>query len=778
MADYHAVLQRTLSGFDNPKSELRSKLYDRARTTIRRQLENRTPPVEGDELTAELDKLETAIFKIERTYDPDFPEPDLKGDAKEQLAEAKKELEEAKAEEPKDEEPEVEETKAEKAEAEEAEAEEVEAEEAKVEEVKAEETKDEEPKAEEAKAEKPKAEEPKAEEVKAEEVKAEEQTSGESAEPAAPEPPAPTAPPEPAAVQAAPEPPAQPIPSATTPPPAPQAAPAPQAPQTPPAAPAPQAAPTQPAQTVPQAPPSPQVPPVAVETAAPVAAQAAPPPSTFADALAQNPPPRQPEPAPPPQPPQPQPTAAVAPPHQPGFEPLQPPAAAPVAAVQPTVANQDPNDAAVDQWAQEFLSHPPDATHPAAGAVTQVDPASAESGIPLPQELHPEAVHETEWSHHPEYETDEVDPYHPTPHHPQGPAATDVPDLDQAFADSRDEDLVIPPAPGFGSGGKQRGRKRGVFKWIFILLILGGLGAGGYYGWMNKDELIEQAGVGDLLEQVGMDDLLEQLGLNDLFAEDPTRPKPVKTIAITPEGQTQAPASDAIPAPKVESRLTEGGEEESTPSTNPTPAPPIQPVIETPQPEPAGEPAVPGTQNAILYEEGSTAAENTVDAGRAVWSVIEEEPASGVAKEPAIRARIEIPGRDVVLIMKIKRNADKALPASHLIELVFAVPDDFSGGAVDQVSRFVLKQSEQGRGDGLVGVPARIADGIFLIALNNLEQARQQNESLMQSRDWIDIPLQYRTGRRALMTIEKGAAGSKVFEEVFEAWSKLTESGQ
>ncbi|NKB50878.1 MAG: hypothetical protein GKR97_01420 [Rhizobiaceae bacterium] len=85
----------------------------------------------------------------------------------------------------------------------------------------------------------------------------------------------------------------------------------------------------------------------------------------------------------------------------------------------------------------------------------------------------------------------------------------------------------------------------------------------------------------------------------------------------------------------------------------------------------------------------------------------------------------------------------------------------------------MLKQSEQGRGEGLVGVPARIADGIFLIALNNLEQARTKNESLLKSRDWIDIPLQYRTGRRALMTIEKGVPGTKVFDEVFEAWSKL-----
>ena len=81
MADYHAVLQRTLAGFKDPKPELRLKLYERARTTIARQLENRTPAVTGDALIAELDKLEYAIYEIERSFDPAFPPPTPKAAA-------------------------------------------------------------------------------------------------------------------------------------------------------------------------------------------------------------------------------------------------------------------------------------------------------------------------------------------------------------------------------------------------------------------------------------------------------------------------------------------------------------------------------------------------------------------------------------------------------------------------------------------------------------------------------------------------------------------------
>ena len=120
--------------------------------------------------------------------------------------------------------------------------------------------------------------------------------------------------------------------------------------------------------------------------------------------------------------------------------------------------------------------------------------------------------------------------------------------------------------------------------------------------------------------------------------------------------------------------------------------------------------------------------------------------------------------------MTLKRNTDKALPASHLIELIFAVPDDFSGGAIEEINRFVMKDSEQGRGDTLVAVPAPIAPGIFLVALNNAPTAQEKNVNLMRTKSWIDIPLQYRTGRRALVTMEKGIPGEKVFEQVFAEW--------
>ena len=77
----------------------------------------------------------------------------------------------------------------------------------------------------------------------------------------------------------------------------------------------------------------------------------------------------------------------------------------------------------------------------------------------------------------------------------------------------------------------------------------------------------------------------------------------------------------------------------------------------------------------------------------------------------------------------------------------------------------------QARGEPLIGVAGKISDGFFIIALNNIDQAVQNNLSLLGSEQWIDIPLAYQSGRRALISIEKGIPGDRVFKEAMDAWA-------
>jgi hypothetical protein len=131
-------------------------------------------------------------------------------------------------------------------------------------------------------------------------------------------------------------------------------------------------------------------------------------------------------------------------------------------------------------------------------------------------------------------------------------------------------------------------------------------------------------------------------------------------------------------------------------------------------------------------------------------------------------------------LLTLKRNTDSSLPASHLIEIVFAVPPDFEGGAIDSVLRIAMKQTEQDRGNALVAVPAKITDDFHMIALNDFPDARATNLELLRTRDWIDIPVAYRNGRRALLTLQKGPDGKAAFDEAIREWSQQngTPNGQ
>jgi len=184
--------------------------------------------------------------------------------------------------------------------------------------------------------------------------------------------------------------------------------------------------------------------------------------------------------------------------------------------------------------------------------------------------------------------------------------------------------------------------------------------------------------------------------------------------------------------------------------------------------------AVPVGQRAVFYEERSAERDGSQLAGNVVWSVVNEPPADGQPPEPAIRGVADVPDMQLRLTMTIRRNADATLPASHVVELMFDTPSGFVGGAIENVQRLALKPTEQARGEPLIGVAGKISDGFFIIALNDLPQAIAGNTRLLRDEEWIDVPMAYATGQRALISMEKGIVGDRVFAEALDAWASRT----
>ncbi len=174
-------------------------------------------------------------------------------------------------------------------------------------------------------------------------------------------------------------------------------------------------------------------------------------------------------------------------------------------------------------------------------------------------------------------------------------------------------------------------------------------------------------------------------------------------------------------------------------------------------------------QKAVLYEEpldATKAANGVTQINAAVtWSYVNDN-----ANGPAVVANLDVPDRGLRVTLTIHKNSDKTLPASHLIEVVVTTTAAFPGRSVSSIPRLVMKPSEDARGQPLIGATAKVQDGLFWVALSALPADVDSNMSLLKDRDWIDLPLVYETGQRAILTFEKGAPGDQALAQAMAAW--------
>lgn len=193
------------------------------------------------------------------------------------------------------------------------------------------------------------------------------------------------------------------------------------------------------------------------------------------------------------------------------------------------------------------------------------------------------------------------------------------------------------------------------------------------------------------------------------------------------------------------------------------------PAFAPAEPPSAAMPEMFAPQRAVLYEEpldASEAAAGVIAINAAVtWSYVPD----GI-NGPEIVADLDVPERNLKLKMAVRRNTDGTLPASHIVEVVLDVPSDFAGRGVRDIPRIVFKPSEDARGQPLIGASAQVAPGFFWIALSGVDVDVRTNRDLLRDRMWIDLPLVYETGQRAILTFEKGDPGEQVFSRALAAW--------
>jgi hypothetical protein len=182
--------------------------------------------------------------------------------------------------------------------------------------------------------------------------------------------------------------------------------------------------------------------------------------------------------------------------------------------------------------------------------------------------------------------------------------------------------------------------------------------------------------------------------------------------------------------------------------------------------------AVPAAQKVVLYEEDPADPNGKRFVGSAIWRTETVTPGPGQPPEVAIRADVEVPERKLAMTWSLRRNTDKGLPATHTVEIMFKLPADFPSGGISNVPGILMKQAEQTRGTPLAGLAVKVTPGFYLIGLSNADADKDRNLQLLKERSWFDIPVVYNNNRRAILALEKGTPGERVFADAFKAWKQ------
>ena len=143
--------------------------------------------------------------------------------------------------------------------------------------------------------------------------------------------------------------------------------------------------------------------------------------------------------------------------------------------------------------------------------------------------------------------------------------------------------------------------------------------------------------------------------------------------------------------------------------------------------------------------------------------------------------QIHLFGENMKVLRFVARSTENGAFGSYIhnggkigviVEFSFTVPPAFAGKFIDTTPGMIAKQTEEARGDPVVGAVAKVSDSLFWLALSGLDQDVSRNIQLLKERSWIDIPIRYGNRRRAILTFEKGAPGDKVFADAFAAWGE------
>ncbi|MHA6296982.1 hypothetical protein [Devosia sp. CAU 1758] len=347
-----------------------------------------------------------------------------------------------------------------------------------------------------------------------------------------------------------------------------------------------------------------------------------------------------------------------------------------------------------------------------------------------------------------------------------GPAAND---------ERQDEDA------GFAPVGAERRSGAGLTIFLVVFaILLAGVGGAGFWAWregyVDLDQMFGRSQVA-----VTQPEATAEPAAVPTMDSAATQPQTGEEGASGPGNTATTAATEPTSALEVTEDRLEPTPEPVVPTGTETALPSINGEIKseerlsgedtsiaaTDDPAASVDPAVLAGNQSLLLEASANGQGGAVPfSGTVEWTQGSDE--IGL---PTLQGEASIPARNLGVSITIRKNNDPVLPASHLMEITFDVPDTFIGGSISTLAGVLLKDEELVPGTALAGAAARVVGNSFLFALSASPADLDANTDLLGSRRWLDLAIVYGSGRNAILTLEKDEDAGALFDTVLAAWA-------
>ena len=242
------------------------------------------------------------------------------------------------------------------------------------------------------------------------------------------------------------------------------------------------------------------------------------------------------------------------------------------------------------------------------------------------------------------------------------------------------------------------------------------------------------------------------------------RDRPEDLAKRTPPSQR----ADQKAAGKIEQRVG-AASPTPQPASSPAAAPPVSPA----PPRPAQSVPI-AYRAALLIQAPSEPGGVKTYVGAVIWRRDSVNSGPNQQLTPVIRADIDVPDAGLKASMTIEKNDDATLSASHTITIRFDPAANSIVGKIRAINVPEMRRDDAPRGAPLQGMEVDVAPNLFLVGLDSASAT--QNVEMIRNMAWFDVPMSLADGRIAKVTFEKGAVGTQIIADVFDAWRNQTDA--